>query len=344
MKNVMFEKLHRVAKWGLKKLYSKGIILMYHRIAEKDVDPWSLCVTPLHFAQQLEVIRTYATPVSLNQLAQTLHDGKIPESAVAVTFDDGYANNLHNAKPLLERFNIPATVFVSSGYLGQNREFWWDELDQVILQPGRLPEKLVLKINNNRHEWKLGAAAVYTEKEYEADRSLQSRNTQPSDRLSFYFSVYQKMQPIEESQRWKALDEIVEWAYAKPIIRPTHRHLDPEEVFNLEQGGLIDVGAHTVTHPLLHAYPINIQRDEIKQNKAYLEEILGHSVHSFSYPFGSYTKDTISLVREMEFTCACSTIEETVWNHSDRFQLPRFGVEDCNGEQFKRWFLRCLKH
>ena len=344
MKKVLFDKIRRVAQWARKRNTSKGIILMYHRVAEKDVDPWSLCVTPLHFAQHLEVIQTYATPISLNQLVQSLHEGKIPESAVAITFDDGYANNLHNAKPLLERYNMAATVFVSGGYPIQSREFWWDELDQLILQPGRLPEELVLTIKDKRHKWNLGAAIDYSEKDYEADHNAQIRSSQPSDRLVFYFSVWQKMQSLYESQRLKTLDEIAKWADANPIIRETHRLLEPEEVFNLEKGGLINVGAHTVTHALLSAHPVSIQRNEINQNKTYLEEILGHSVLSFSYPFSSYTKETISLARDAGFTCACSVIEETVWKHSDCFQLPRFGVEDCNGEQFERWFVRCFTH
>ena len=344
MKNIVFDKIRCAAQWGRKKISSRGIILMYHRVAENDVDPWSLCVTPRHFAEHLEVLRKYATPVSLKQLAQTLHEGRIPKTAVAVTFDDGYASNLHNAKPLLDRYDIPATVFVSGGYLVKDREFWWDELDQVLLQPGRLPEKLYLKINDNTQKWELGAAVDYSETDHEVDRSIQARETRPSARLSFYFSVWEHLQPLLEAERRKALDQIIAWAHAEPIIRPIRRPLAPEEVWDLEQGGGIEVGAHTVTHPLLSVHPVNIQRDEIKQNKTYLEEILGHSITSFSYPFGSYTKETIPLVRWAEFNCACSTMEETVWRHSDRFQLPRFGVDDCNGEQFKRWLVKCFKH
>ena len=65
--------------------------------------------------------------------------GDVPSAGVVVTFDDGYADNFHNAKPLLERYEIPATVFVTTGYLQDQREFWWDELERILLQPGTLP-------------------------------------------------------------------------------------------------------------------------------------------------------------------------------------------------------------
>ncbi len=81
---------------------------------------------------------------------------------IAVTFDDGYANNLHAAKPLLERFTVPATVFVAVGALEDPREFWWDELDGLLLQPGTLPDALQLHVNGRCLAWKLGDAAHYT--------------------------------------------------------------------------------------------------------------------------------------------------------------------------------------
>ncbi len=74
----------------------------------------------------------------------------------------------------------------------------------------------------------------------------------------------------------------------------------------------------------------------MKSSKACLDEFLGHPVTSFSYPFGVYTEETILLARETGFTCACSTVKETVWRHSDRFQLPRFEVENWIGEEFEQ--------
>ena len=125
----------------------EGLILLYHRVADAGSDPWSLCVTPRHFAEHLEVLRKYSDPMRLQHLAQGLYRRQRAGRPVAITFDDGYADNLQNAKPLLERYDIPATVFVTTGYIGSEREFWWDELERLLLQPGTVPEKHHLSVN-----------------------------------------------------------------------------------------------------------------------------------------------------------------------------------------------------
>lgn len=335
--------MRRATNWLQKRFASRGLILMYHRVAEKDIDPWSLCVTSQHFSEHLEVLQKHARPISLRQLAEAYQEGNIPNRTVVVTFDDGYANNLHNAKPLLERFNIPATVFVTTAYIDKNREFWWDELDYVMLQPGRLPEKLCLTINGSLRQWDLGAAVNYREEDYRHDRNRQDGKGQPGSRLSLYYSIYQQLQRLSEERQQKAMDEILIWADAEPVARSTHRSLVPEEICILGQRGLVEIGAHTANHPLLCTQSIALQRNEIQKSRADLEEIMGHRVTSFSYPFGNYTEETIHLVQEAEFTCACSAVEETVWRHSDCFQLPRFEVQNWNGEEFERKLLRWFR-
>ncbi len=111
-------------------------ILLYHRVTEVPSDPWALSVTPDHFAGHLEILREYTRPISLQQLSQGLREGNLPDCSVVVTFDDGYADNLLNAKPLLERYDVPATVFLATGLVEHWREPWWDELEQLLLQPG----------------------------------------------------------------------------------------------------------------------------------------------------------------------------------------------------------------
>ena len=122
------------------------IILMYHRVADETCDPWGLCVAPRHFEQQMEVLRKSFSVTPICQLAVFLAEGKVPRGSVAITFDDGYADNVHAAKTILERHELPATLFVVSKYVGGQIEFWWDELDRLLLQPGTLPDRFELNI------------------------------------------------------------------------------------------------------------------------------------------------------------------------------------------------------
>ena len=101
----------------------RGLIFLYHRIASTPTDPWSLNVTPDHFAEHLQVLESYGDPVSLPQLLERFQDRDTSDRMIAVTFDDGYPDNLHTAKPLLERFAVPATVFVTVGALGDQLNF-----------------------------------------------------------------------------------------------------------------------------------------------------------------------------------------------------------------------------
>lgn len=342
MRTCGFNRLRRTTRLFRRWFERKTIILMYHRVAEVHPDPWSLCVTPQHFAEHLEILQKYERPIPLHQLVRFLQKGKVPRRSVILTFDDGYADNLYNAKPLLEYYDIPATVFLTTGHIGHKCEFWWDELDRLLLQPGTLPETLCLTINGNNHQWQLGEAAFYPEDRYWQHSSWKFLEDSPSPRQAIYRSLWQLLQPLPESEQRKVLDELLAWASTKAKGRLTHRTLSQQEVATLARGGLVEVGAHTVTHPVLSALPAASQRDEIQQSKARLEKMLGCPVTSFAYPYGKYRAETVPIVRETGFTCACSTFAGTVERDADRFQLPRVPVEDWNGEGFSQrlsqWF------
>jgi peptidoglycan/xylan/chitin deacetylase (PgdA/CDA1 family) len=120
----------RAGRWLLERRGAVAILL-YHRVAELESDPQQLAVTPARFEEHLRVLRAACTPVALADVPRLLRARKLPKRPVAVTFDDGYRDNLHEAKPLLERHGVPATVFVASGYVGRGTEFWWDELERL---------------------------------------------------------------------------------------------------------------------------------------------------------------------------------------------------------------------
>jgi peptidoglycan/xylan/chitin deacetylase (PgdA/CDA1 family) len=320
----------------------RSVILLYHRVIETVSDPYLLCVTPQLFEEHLRVIREFCAPVRLGELARAVRDGHLPERAVCVTFDDGYQDNLYTAKPLLERYEVPATFFMTTGAIGREREFWWDELERVFLQPGCRPDRLQLEVAGQRFEWNLGEAASYGERELHRDRAWTMVNTSdPTPRHAAFRAVYQLVQPMEEVHRRQVLDSLLGWASLPLSVRPTHRALEPAEVADLERGGLMEIGAHTVTHPDLSAQPAAIQRAEIQQSKADLQAWLGHPVESFAYPYGYYSAESVAAVREAGFEYACACLSRTVRRRSELLLLPRVDVGNWSGGEFashlKRW-------
>jgi peptidoglycan/xylan/chitin deacetylase (PgdA/CDA1 family) len=313
---------------------SKGLILMYHRVAELDIDPWSLCVTPERFAEHLAVIQKIAHPISLQQLNLDRQQGTIPPRAVAISFDDGYADNLDRAKPLLEKYGIPATVFVSTGYLGAQREFWWDELDRILLKPGKLPPQLSLTIGDNLCEWELDTATDYSQSAYRQDRHCRAWEAQPGSRMFLYYSIWQALRNLAEIDRQPALAKIATWAKDDSSARANYLPLAVTELASLGSSDSIEIGAHTIWHPFLSAQPIGLQQAEIAQSKLALERILSQPVTSFSYPFGDRSAGTIELTKAAGFNYACSTQPDSVWQRSNCFDLPRFGVENWTGAEF----------
>ena len=318
---------------------------MYHRVADEPSDPFKICVTPQHFAEHLEVLKKHSHPMPLRQIVQAVAEGKSPHQGVAVTFDDGYSDNLHHAKPLLEQYDIPATVFVTTGNIDREREFWWDELERLLLQPGSLPKTLCLTIQDHPYQWDLAEAADYSEEDYQRDRTwnwYDPEENDPSPRQRIYRSLYGLLQPLLPDERQTLMDELLALSGYEAVSPTTHHTLSSTEVRTLAQGGLIEVGAHTVNHPFLSKLPTASQEQEIHQSKSDLEELIEWPIHSFAYPHGNYNKTTVALVQQAGFTNACSSKPHKVWRDAHLFELPRFEVKNWNGEEFvnqlSRWF------
>jgi peptidoglycan/xylan/chitin deacetylase (PgdA/CDA1 family) len=321
----------------LRNMFAPGaVILLYHRVIETDCDPWGLAVTPKHFAEHLDVLQKYGRPEPLGRLSQAVGAGKRSPRTVSVTFDDGYADNLYNAKSLLERYDVAATVFVASGYVGNEREFWWDELERLLLQPGTVPQTVFLRVIGGVFERYLGESAHYSTDEYRRHRGWRCGSSAPTLRHSLYYSLWKLLGSLGEVERRDVLDQLIAWAGGDAMSRMTHRTLSAAELATLQSGGLIEIGSHTVTHPFLSRLSEARQRDEIRRSKADLEAMLDSPVARFAYPHGDYTMASVAIVQEAGFDCACSTTMESVRPGTDNLQLPRIAVEDWDGEEFAR--------
>lgn len=319
--------LRRLAR----RLIPQAVILLYHRVAETDYDPQLLCVSPKHFADHMGILSTVFRPLSLGALSEIGLLELSPPRTVVVTFDDGYADNLRNAEPILQKYGIPATVFVTTDFVAGNRWPYWDELAALFLQAPTLPPRLTLELNGASRTWELAG-------ESPVDSSWNVLQGGVLARQDAYRTLSDHLRSLTGYKRDEVLTEIRSWSGHVSRI-PADLFMSPEELRSMTADGLMEIGAHTITHPNLALLPAEEQRREIVQGREQLEQISGCKVHSFAYPYGTrdhYTRDTVRIAKETGFNCACSNFPGTVWSRSDRYQLPRVLVRDWPAEEFAR--------
>ena len=319
---------------GLLRRTSRGIvILLYHRVAEHVPDPQLLCVSAAHFAEHLEHLSGHYTLMSQHQVVHALQRGRIPRKAVAITFDDGYVDNLSIAKPLLERRGCPATVFVVSGFVGSNRELVSDELERILLASASLPPELVLTVAGRTYSWSLGHTGA------QQGRWDVTQEHYPTLRHKCYHGLHRLLRPLDHAGRLQTLAELSSWAGNREPVRRDRLVMNAEEVRGLVAGGLVDVGSHGASHILLAAQSAEVQRHEIVASKTSLESVLGRSVTSLSYPYGGaadFDESTLRFVREAGYESACANVAALATRDSNPFALPRILVRDWDGDEFSR--------
>jgi peptidoglycan/xylan/chitin deacetylase (PgdA/CDA1 family) len=334
--------VRQIGRKIIRRWQGAAIILTYHRVAVLPRDPQLLAVTPVRFAEQLEVIRRDWHPIGLRALTKAIAQERVPHRAVCITLDDGYRDNLIEAKPLLDRADIPATVFVASGSLDCDAIALSNEIESLILEPSTLPESFRVTIGDSEQHWSLGN---YTQQEAERDRAwnvFDSRD--PSLRHSAYRALHAQLHRLSPAGRRSAIAAL-RTAVGAPQRASVRRMMSETEVARLAGGGLIEIGAHTVNHPKLCLLDMAEQQREISESKSRLESIVGAAVTSFAYPYGThedYDGRSVSLVREAGFERACSIFGGVVTRRSSIFELPRFVVRDWDGDTLakalRRWY------
>lgn len=313
-----------------------GLVLMYHRVAEPAADPWGLSVTPARFAEHLDVIRRYGEPMPLARLADTMTAPDRPRRSIAITFDDGYADNALNAAPILEARDMPATIFVVSGAVGRQRDFWWDALARAILARPSLPAELRLVVDDKPLEWVAGEAGWATP-DAPANRHWNAQDEPPSNsRQQLYLDLWALLnsQPADEAER--LCQAVMDWAGEDRHGPPKDRIMDAGQVAQLAQGGLIEIGAHTVGHVPLDTLDHGQALRQIGGSRQQLAEMCGRDIQSFSYPFGRLRRETPQIVAEAGFRQACESFSwrQLAFPETSRYRIPRLVVPDLDGDRF----------
>ncbi|MGB5136645.1 MAG: polysaccharide deacetylase family protein [Prochlorococcaceae cyanobacterium] len=316
---------------------ARGVILSYHRITVPGPDPWGMRVTPARFAAQMGVVANCAEPVSLRELASE-SSGTPQHPVVAVTFDDGYLDNVIEGFPILDMHKVPATIFVASGYTGQ-QHFWWDILEHVFLTPGTLPDHLTLSRHDRSLNLELGEAHHYSQAQYQQDCIHFQWKGKPGTRMRAYFQVHEYLSQFHVEARIELSHEILAWAggarHAEEQIRIT-RPMSSQELIDISANPLVSIGGHTVNHPILATLDPAHQTAEILGNKTYLESLLGIPVDTFAYPHGSVTDQALAALKNGGFVAACTTRERAVTVGCSHLKLPRLTVKDWEADEFQQ--------
>jgi peptidoglycan/xylan/chitin deacetylase (PgdA/CDA1 family) len=320
----------------------RALILLYHRIAEPLTDPQLLSVSPKHFEGHLEWIVRNCHPMPLGILATKMMEGDVPDRAVSITFDDGYADNLLHGKPLLDRFGTPATVFAASNPILSGREYWWDTLERVFLRPGALPDMMRINIGDTSYQQRV-RPVKYDNSMFQRHRSwsvLQRKD--PTDRHRTYRQTFEMLASSRPDTIERVVDVLSSWAGLDHT--EDNAVLSRTDLTGLRDGGLIDIGCHTSNHAKLSLLSPEQQATEILNGKAAIEAIVKSRAIAFSYPFGGesdYDDESVRIVARAGFNYACTTSHHALRGDVDLFRLPRVIVRDWDDQAFGRWMEQC---
>lgn len=313
----------------------KAMVLMYHRIARLESDVWDIAVSPAHFEEQLQLLKKEGKVISMKALAEGVRKGNLKRNSIAITFDDGYVDNFEAAKPLLEKYELPATFFITTGNIGQSSEFWWDELEHIILFTEQLPQLLNLTIKNEQLRFDIKTETGLSE-------TLRQKHLQwhgleeapPSLRAQVYLQIWQQLRPLPHTEQQKYLAIIREWAGLPSVARETYKSMTVAQLQQLASSELFDIGIHTVNHPALAYHNPKFQEQEVMESRQYLEKATGKQIMLMAYPFGNYAAETEAIIAKAKLLAALTTEEKLIKADSHPYRFGRFQVKDWSGSEF----------
>lgn len=294
-------------------------ILMYHRIAEESFDPWGMAVSPKYLAEQAEWLARNCEVFPLVEFAGAHREGKLPRRAVAITFDDGYACTYKVAAPVLEALKLPATVFLPAAPLERGGEFWWDELERLVL--GHRGSSL--EIDGRKIE--LGSRDA-------SDRNWKPYHAPRTRRQKAFKAIWSMIHRKGANEVDTAMADLRCQADAAPAARESHRIATLDEV----RSSKLEPGCHGLSHASLPPLSETDKAREIDGGKALLGELLGKVPAIFAFPFGEVDRKSEQAVEESGFLCACSSRQKFVRPRSEMFALPRLVVENTTAPEFAR--------
>lgn len=291
-----------------------AVILLYHGVTDSSsagIENYSKKhITARDFSRQMNFIKRNNTVLSLYELIKHIQNGlPFPEYSVVVTFDDGFENNYTVALPILKKYGIPATFFLSVGFIGKRDLFWVDQLEHAV-NMAKMPSVTV---------------AIKSKK-----TAFDIRNN--SKKIKFVNLIKKYFKSLSEDTRKKKLNEILkllkaDLGSAERVIN--YRKLTWDQVRKMSGSDLVSLGAHSMTHAKLSEITNRRLKDEIIGSKYILESRIGKKVDLFSYPEGQsadYSEEVIRVLKKSGYICSPSAICGYNSPSEDLFHLKRVFV------------------
>ncbi|MBK8750319.1 MAG: polysaccharide deacetylase family protein [Candidatus Competibacteraceae bacterium] len=285
--------------WSPGGVCGKLSILIFHRVLPEPDPLFPAEVDSRQFDTMMGWVKQGFNVLPLYEAVERLKRGNLPAAAAAITFDDGYADNHDIALPILQRHGLTATFFIATGFLDGGRMFNDTVIEAVrrCSQPGLD----LTRIGLGTHDTCTLAA---------------KRQAIPN--------LLNRVKYLPLVQRLETVRAIAEMA---GVVLPDNLMMSSPQVKALHQAGM-NIGAHTVRHPIVANLAVDEAEREIADSRDYLESLLGERVTLFAYPNGKptidYRYEQVEIVRRMGFTAAVSTAWGVAKPDSDCFQLPRF--------------------
>ncbi|WP_150913211.1 polysaccharide deacetylase family protein [Marinobacter halotolerans] len=232
-------------------------ILMYHRISQNPADG-AICVD--NFRQQMQTIKRELNPISLDELISAHQQDAVPDNAVVITFDDGYADFYEHAFPVLKKEGLPSTLFVTTGFVNGQLWLWPDRLrycvDQTTCDHISVPEiNKTISISGSRHEaWNTLA-----------DHCLELPDQEKNNFIQRVADQLQVALPASAPGRYQGLN----WDQVREVSRAG-----------------IEIGSHSVSHPILTSLDPTELENELVMSRETIEREIGQRVKAFCYPNG----------------------------------------------------------
>jgi peptidoglycan/xylan/chitin deacetylase (PgdA/CDA1 family) len=294
------------------------LVLTYHRvISESTQDPYRLgmCVIKQTFERQIAFFKEYFEPIQLGEGILRIQQGSsMPHRAVSITFDDGYADNLYNALPILQQYAMPATIFVTTSGLETGSPMWWDRVITALY---------------NTSETELTLTDIGLETDIAVQKLNVLHRTESVEQLLSTLWKY----PIEQVQIFiERLEDILHTSY-KCLALP--EMMTFEQVTHLYKSG-IEIGAHTISHPNLTLMTYEEIVREIRGSRQTLEALCGTEVRGFAYPSGYVNNTVIEAVKNLGFTYAVSCVRGLNRCVKDFFMIERIGAPESSVSDLKR--------